>query len=146
MVRDVRPINRPQIDERGCKRKTIVLSDENLLGNSIFSATPPGPFVQQASRVSITSIDDITAKIGTYEAVVTFLSALNTTTFEIGCVGVGSYTFDNPKGVINFNAACSNLPYFTIVGGTGEYAGITGFIEFLIPIVGGFKHELTICK
>lgn len=123
-----------------CSTKTVLLKNDDIAAGQFSELTgPPKPFERQGGVIALSDPDDSSKKIGDYSNLITFLDN------SFGCIATGAYTFDTGDQV-TFTASCSQLPFFTITGGQGEFKGAEGFVQFMIEDPEGFTHDITICS
>ncbi len=105
------------------------------------------PGARHGFSVILSDPDNSARQIGRYTALSTFFRA----TLPYLCISYGTYTFGDddalpPKDQISFSASCENLPFFTITGGQGRYAGASGYVQYMLPHEEGNVHEIHICE
>lgn len=125
-----------------CKKFAVLLTSDNISsGDGTTAKNPalPVAFDRNGGVIALSDPNDPTTIIGDYSYLLTFLND------SFGCLANGAYTLSGTDQV-TFTASCSGLPFFTITGGRGKYAGAEGFVEFMIPVEDGFLHEINICN
>jgi hypothetical protein len=108
------------------------------------------PGSSNGGQIALSDPSDPSVKVGDYSFFTQFFSTDPVRRY-FPCVGTGAYTFGDaiegtPRDQVTFTASCSNSPFFTITGGTGKYLGASGYVEFMIPVEAGFRHDIYLCK